>query len=268
MKVATQVTKIKAAISKGLATQHPVKLVAGLGLGAVLMAGTALHFVPNSNNESGSAFSSDQQRAAERREEAQSIISWLNHSKPASPSYEQQRAADSLQERLEVQRVQEDMQNYHRGVSKPSYEEQRAAERHQENLDILEEALREREQASGILPEDDPYAYLTMEGFTHQLEQDEEGGEIGATRRSNWDRPPLDIAIERLEGQIDRLLADAAQDPSRNTPSLNREIERLDNEIDRLRLNAMQNQSADGPLSSEPSGTWPPDTKDYLDSDY
>ena len=160
------------------------------------------------------------------------------------------------------------MQNYHRGVSRPSYEEQRAAERHQENLDILEEVLRGREQASGILPEDDPYAYLTMEGFTHQLEQDEEGGEIGATRRSNWDRPPLDIAIERLEGQIDRLLADAAQDPSRNTPSLNREIERLDYQIDMLRLNAMQNQSADGPLSSEPSGTWPPDTKDYLDSDY
>ena len=138
MKVATQVTKIKAAVSKGLATQHPVKLVAGLGLGAVLMAGTALHFVPNSNNESGSAFSSDQQRAAERREEAQSIISWLNHSKPASPSYEQQRAADSLQERLDIQQAQKDMHNYHRGVSRPSYEEQRAAERHQENLDILE----------------------------------------------------------------------------------------------------------------------------------
>src|SRR5918992_6196965 len=102
MKVATQVTKIKAAVSKGLATQHPVKLVAGLGLGAVLMAGTALHFVPNSNNESGSAFSSDQQRAAERREEAQSIISWLNHSKPASPSYEQQRAAERHQENLDI----------------------------------------------------------------------------------------------------------------------------------------------------------------------
>jgi gas vesicle protein len=153
MKVATQVTKIKAAISKGLATQHTVKLVAGLGLGAVLMAGTALHFVPNSNNESGSAFSSDQQRAAERREEAQSIISWrLNHSKPASPSYEEQRAAERHQENLdileatwrsnEVQRVQEDMQNYHRGVSRPSYEEQRAAERHQENLDILEATRR------------------------------------------------------------------------------------------------------------------------------
>jgi hypothetical protein len=181
MKVATQVTKIKAAISKGLATQHPVKLVAGLGLGAVLMAGTALHFVPNSNNESGSAFSSDQQRAAERREEAQNIISWLlNHSKPASPSYEEQRAADSLQERLDIQQAQKDMYNYHRGVSRPSYEEPRAAERH-------------------------------------------------------------DVAIERLERQIDRLLTDAAQDPSRNTPSLNREIERLDKEIDMLRLNAMQN---------------------------
>jgi hypothetical protein len=74
--------------------------------------------------------------------------------------------------------------------------------------------------------------------------------------------------IERLESQIDRLLADAALDPSRNTPLLNREIERLDYQIDMLRLNAMQNQSADRPLSSEPSGTWPPDTKYYLDPDY
>jgi hypothetical protein len=67
--------------------------------------------------------------------------------------------------------------------------------------------------------------------------------------------------IKRLESQIDRLLADAALDPSRNTPLLNRQIERLDHQIDMLRLNAMQNQSADRPLSSEASGTWPPDTK-------
>jgi hypothetical protein len=61
--------------------------------------------------------------------------------------------------------------------------------------------------------------------------------------------------IERLESQIDRLLADAALDPSRNMTRLSREIERLDNQIDMMRLNAMQNQSADVPLSSEPSGT-------------
>jgi hypothetical protein len=74
--------------------------------------------------------------------------------------------------------------------------------------------------------------------------------------------------ITHLESQIAILLADAARDPSRNTPQLNREIERLDSQIDMLRLNAMQNQSADRPLSSEASGTWPPDTKYYLDPDY
>lgn len=55
-------------------------------------------------------------------------------------------------------------------------------------------------------------------------------------------------AIERLEEQIDRLLADAARDPSRNTPSLNRAIERLDAQIDMLRLNAMPDTSMVRPI--------------------
>jgi rhodanese-related sulfurtransferase len=142
-------------------------------------------------------------------------------------------------------------------------------------------------------------------------------------------------AIERLEEQIDTLLADAARDPSRNTPSLDRQIERLDDQIDMLRLNAMrdpsvgksssseqgkalrpssnsraielmeeqlsmmlfnaakagkplsnreidrleeqidlmraaeaQGRSGYSPSSSEQSGTWPPDTEYYLDSDW
>jgi hypothetical protein len=89
-----------------------------------------------------------------------------------------------------------------------------------------------------------------------------------AAHNSSESSPFSNREIEHLERQIASLLADAARDPSRNTPQLNREIEHLDNEIDMLRLNAMQNQSADRPLSSEASGTWPPDTKYYLDPDY
>jgi hypothetical protein len=51
MKGATQITKIKVRISRGLAIQHPVKLLGVLTLGAMVMAGTALYFGPNSANE-------------------------------------------------------------------------------------------------------------------------------------------------------------------------------------------------------------------------
>ncbi len=56
MKFGMGVTKIKKMWqSTGLATQHPVKLLAGLALGALLMTGTALHFTPNSVDEGSSS---------------------------------------------------------------------------------------------------------------------------------------------------------------------------------------------------------------------
>jgi hypothetical protein len=51
-------------------------------------------------------------------------------------SFEQQRAADSLEERLEVQRVHQDMQNYYGGVNRPSYDQQRAADSLEERLEV------------------------------------------------------------------------------------------------------------------------------------
>ncbi|HZA25061.1 MAG TPA: hypothetical protein VFA32_21110 [Dehalococcoidia bacterium] len=52
-----------------------------------------------------------------------------------------------------------------------------------------------------------------------------------------------DLVIERLENQIDSMLAEAALDPSRNTPSLSREIERLDYQIDMIELHTRRNNS-------------------------
>jgi len=52
MNVATKVTRAKMAMSRGLATQRPVKLVGILVLGALFMAGTAVQFAPGSNSES------------------------------------------------------------------------------------------------------------------------------------------------------------------------------------------------------------------------
>jgi hypothetical protein len=52
MKVATKATKIKMVLSRGLATQHPVKLVGILALGAMLIASTAVQFAPRAGEES------------------------------------------------------------------------------------------------------------------------------------------------------------------------------------------------------------------------
>jgi gas vesicle protein len=51
MNLLKHVTKIRVRISRGLATQHPVKLLGVLALGAIVMAGTGLYFAPNSANE-------------------------------------------------------------------------------------------------------------------------------------------------------------------------------------------------------------------------
>lgn len=64
----------------------------------------------------------------------------------ANPSYEQQRSADSIQERLEVQQVLEDMRQYYQWSS-PSYEQQRAADSVQERLEVqqlLQDMKRQR----------------------------------------------------------------------------------------------------------------------------
>jgi hypothetical protein len=52
MKRAMQITKVKMVMSRALATQHPVKLVGILALGALLVAGIAVQFAPESNKES------------------------------------------------------------------------------------------------------------------------------------------------------------------------------------------------------------------------
>jgi uncharacterized protein (DUF934 family) len=53
MKMAAQVGKVKMVVSRSLATQHPVKLIGILALGALLLAGTGIQFVPKASNESG-----------------------------------------------------------------------------------------------------------------------------------------------------------------------------------------------------------------------
>ena len=62
--------------------------------------------------------------------------------------------------------------------------------------------------------------------------------------------PFTNRGIDRLEGRIDRLLADAAGDPSKNKPSWNWEIERLDERIGMVRA-AARKPTASNQLSNK-----------------
>ncbi len=57
MKLATEIVKAKKYMSRGLETQHPVKLMVGLVLGAVFLA-WALHVATNNGDEASNASSS------------------------------------------------------------------------------------------------------------------------------------------------------------------------------------------------------------------
>ena len=57
MKLVTKILKAKKCIFRGLETQHPVKLMAGLVLGAVFLA-WALHLASNNGDEVGNPLSS------------------------------------------------------------------------------------------------------------------------------------------------------------------------------------------------------------------
>jgi hypothetical protein len=124
-----------------------------------------------------------------------------------------------------------------------------------------------------------------------------------AAHNSDETGPFSNQAIERLESQISRLLADAAQDPSKYTSFLDREIGCLDYQITVLRAahqppassqtssgatapsagRALLDELADAnekvydelsknfigvPYSGGQNGAWPPDTEYYQDPDY
>jgi hypothetical protein len=154
MIAAMKIRKVQTVLSRSPATQHPVKLAAILALGTILLAGTGLHVMSNSTAESGSVpLAKDQQRVEESTQERpavqrvqENVVSTVpsreifvigeyddnlvfdgtqwkvddsEHalSKSPVPSYDRQRVEDSIQERLEVQQILEDMRDYKESTS-------------------------------------------------------------------------------------------------------------------------------------------------------
>jgi hypothetical protein len=87
MKMAMKLKKAKMVISRGLATQHPLKIAGILALGALLLARAAVQYAPESNNESGDHPSVDKvealriremQRAADHQDDLQDMVRYWN----------------------------------------------------------------------------------------------------------------------------------------------------------------------------------------------
>jgi hypothetical protein len=276
MMMATGTKNVKVWISENLRTRLGAKVFLGLALGALLLAGTTMYFsisqgVAGSPTASGMTTQSFQSPADAGPGDL-SESSFRNR--------EEQRVADSLLERLELQRILKDKEDYTK-ASSPSYEQQRAADSLEERLEV-QRVLQEVSTigtAEGIhvLPEDDPYAYLTPKEFAGvtghgKVDGMETGILPGDDAYAYSDLSEFASVIERLERQIDSMLAEAARDPSKNSPLFNREIQRLDDQIDMIRLNAMKNAPPGRPLSGDQGQVRPdrsfPDTEYYLDPDW
>jgi hypothetical protein len=155
MKLARQIAKAMDFISRGVATQHPLKIVGGLALGAVLLGATAVHFpsgsthgtdTPGGSNavqdfqamtyddwrldpplsselstEEGARLSPGARLRIAPEDEwpfGPPYVTYVEDfsadgpqgpPRASTPSYDQQRITDSVQERLEVRQVLEAM---------------------------------------------------------------------------------------------------------------------------------------------------------------
>ena len=260
MKLARWMNKAKVWVFTARAISTPWRVAPALVVGTVLAAGAAVYLNMAFGSETG------------------------------SPSYEQQRVADSIEERLEVQEILEKMRDHKEADSlsripakskiipddewrfdSPYYDDFSAKSDRpsrflnqgqagysiKEQMEILEEIAVAKGHSevvkpeAVIFPEDDPYASMTLEEF----------GRAVAPKKVAYQQE-----IERLERRVASLLAEAARDPAKNTPQLNREIERLDAQIDMLRLNSMQETLGNGPSSRDQGQVVP--GRPYLGTEY
>lgn len=130
-------------------------------------------------------------------------------------------------------------------MSSPSYEQQRAADNIQEVTEFFGEdvvAALGHEVLDAKLNQyqaDGPLTSRKMERLDDEIDM----MLVAAANKSSEDRAAYNRQVERLERKISSILAEASHSPpSTNMSRLSREVERLDYQINVLQLAAMQQQ--------------------------
>jgi hypothetical protein len=227
MKMAKQITRVKTVISRGLVTQHPVKLVGILALGVLLMAGTAVHFAPESDVEVGNPASvgpaaevgiypEDDPYAYLTLEEFDRAVAPKN-----APNYNQLIPNGS---KFNANKADPKL---HQDVTESFGQDVVAAL----GYEVLTARLNQYQADGGLTSRD-------ME----RLDQEIDMLLVAAANKSSAARAAFNREVERLEEKISSLLAEASRNPSTNVSQLNREIDRLDDQINTLQLAAKQKQ--------------------------
>ncbi len=116
MKFATEIVKAKNGISRSLETQHPVKLMVGLVLGAVFLA-WALHLAPNNGDEAGNALSSgraegvtkDQAPVEEERSNTEAYIMQVTSANEGYTRFRNQRQNSGKALYREIERIEREI---------------------------------------------------------------------------------------------------------------------------------------------------------------
>jgi hypothetical protein len=217
MNVATKVKKVKMVISESLATHRAVKIVGMLAAGAVLIAGTAIQFAPGPEDEPVS-----------------------------NPSVGKVEAVPTSNDTdiLSTFRMDESSGATHR-----LREELRAADREEDFQEMVRYWNRLKRDAEAAAPATSPAGSVASEYRFMDLEDEPLSVEFLRTyvypeeRPSSSETPAaFQQEIERLEGEISALLAEARQDPSTDPLELDRDLRNLHYQLDMLRLAAMEQQ--------------------------
>jgi hypothetical protein len=232
MKIVTPIGHTKTWVSKMMKTKFPVKLVSGVTLGALFL-GVVVGF-PFGFGSTGANDPKDSAVSANVSGSSQT-----NPVEVASPTVE-----DFPEDAWRADAPYYDDFQAEGESSPTSYEQQRAADSIQDVTDFFGEdvvaalgygvlaAKLDHYQADGSLKSKD----------LERLDQEIDVLMMAAAQKSSEARATYNREIDRLEQRITSLLSDARSNPKTNLVSLSREIDPLDDQVETLRQAAMPQQ--------------------------
>jgi hypothetical protein len=201
MKPTAEMAKVKNWIFNDLATRHPVKLVVGLVLGAVVLSGTALYFGPNQFQE-------------ERSPVPGGIASAVHNSTAdrTLSNIESRPLSNREIERLESQ-IASLLADAARDPSRNTPQLNREIERLDNEIDMLRLNAMQNQSADGPLSSEQDKAVRPLSD-SRAIERLEEQISIMLFNAARAGKPLSKKEIERLDAQMDLMLAAEAQDRS------------------------------------------------------